>query len=302
MIRLVSDAPAPRAARRPLNLRGNGLNAAPSFVEPRSRRIVRMTATLSLAGVFLAPPLLMLSGSFRRPGLPPPDGLELIPSSTRAANYETAVGLVPFTDQLLNSLVIVLVAVPVTVLVASWAGFAIATAGRRMRWALVGVSVTVLMVPASALWVPRVALLEALGLTGHPLAVALPALMATSPFYVLLMALAYSRVPRSLYEAAALEGLSPVRVWRVVAWPLGRPAAFAVAMLAFVYYWSDFLGPLLLLPDERDWPLSLGLRALAELEPPLYPLFLAAAVLATTPAALAFVLAQRALFHRTLGV
>lgn len=269
---------------------------------PLRHRVARLVGVLVVTAVFLAPLVLLVIGSLRTPGLPPAGGLELLPRQPRVENYATATELVPFGRQLLNSLIIVTVAVPVTVLVASWAGYAIVTAGRRLRWLLIGVSVGVLMVPASALWVPRVVLLESLGLTGHPAAVALPALMATSPFYVLLMALAYARVPHSLYEAAAVEGLTPLATWWRVAWPLGRPAAFAVGALAYVFYWSDFVGPLLLLPSEQDWPLALGLRSLAELEPAVFPLFLAGAVLATMPAALAFGVAQRSLFRRTLGV
>ncbi|MGH3736922.1 MAG: carbohydrate ABC transporter permease [Micromonosporaceae bacterium] len=268
----------------------------------RRHRLTRLAGALAVTAVFLAPLALLVIGSLRTPGLPPAGGLDLVPRQPRPGNYGVAAHLIPFAEQLLNSLVIVAVAVPVTVLVASWAGYAIVTAGARLRWLLIGVSVGVLMVPASALWVPRVVLLESVGLTGHPAAVALPALMATSPFYVLLMALAYARVPRSLYEAAAVEGLSPFTTWWRVAWPLGRPASFAVGVLTFVFYWSDFTGPLVLLPSERDWPLSLGLRALAELEPAVFPLFLAGAVLATMPAALAFAVAQRSLFRKTLGV
>lgn len=267
-----------------------------------SRGVLRLVGALVVTAAFLAPLALMISGSLGEPGRPPPDGLRLAPDGARLDNYSTVLGMLPVARQLANSLIVAALAVPVTVLTASWAGYAIVTAGPRLRQLLIGVSVAVLLVPASALWAPRVALLEALGLTGHPAALALPALMATSPFYVLLMALAYARIPASLYEAAAVEGMTPLQTWRRVAWPLGRPASFAVGVLAFVFYWSDFIGPLLLLPREQDWPLSLGLRALSELEPALFPLFLAGAVLATMPAALAFAAAQRALFRRTLGV
>jgi multiple sugar transport system permease protein len=247
------------------------------------------------------PVVLLLLGSLHRPGLPPPDGLDLWPSDPRGANYRDAGALVPLGRQLLNSLVIVTVAVPVTVLVASMAGFAVVAARRRTRLVLVVVSVCALLVPSAALWVPRVVLLDRLGLTDRTVAVAFPALLGTSPFLVLLFALAYSRVPRELFEAARLEGLSPWRTWRTVALPLARPAAFAVAMLAFVFHWSNVVEPLLLLSHEDGWPVALGVRTLSTLEPTLYPLFLAAAALATVPPVAAFLLAQRALFRGTVG-
>lgn len=258
-------------------------------------------AAATVTVVFTAPLALMVVGSLRQPGLPPPDGFDLWPASPRWENYVDVGGVVPLVRQMLNSLLVAAVAVPVTVLVASWAAFTIVTAGRQVRHVLLAVSVVALMVPPSALWVPRVVLFESLGLTDHVLSPAATALMATTPFFVLLLALAAGRIPRSLFDAAAVEGLSTYRTWRQVALPMTMPATCAVAVLAFLFHWSNLVEPLLLVAAEDEWPVSLGLRTLASFEPTFYPLLLAAAVAVTLPALVAFVLVQRALFHRTLG-
>jgi multiple sugar transport system permease protein len=126
--------------------------------------------------------------------------------------------------------------------------------------------------------------------------------MGTTPFYVLLFALVYSRLPRSLFEAAAVDGLTPLQTWWRVAFPLARPATFAIAVLAFVWHWSNFFDPLIYLSTEERFTLPLGMRALATLEPRLFPLTLAGALIATIPPVLAFVIAQKAFFRRTLEV
>ena len=261
----------------------------------------RVTAGIVVALLFASPLVLMVLGSFRRSGLPPLDGLELLPDVARPRNYVDATTVVPLVRQLVNSLTVVAVAVPVTVLVASLAGFAIVTAAPRTRHALVALSVLAMIVPVSALWVPRTVLLDQLGLTDRTLTVAAPALMATTPLYVLLFALALSRLPRSLFEAARVEGLSPLRTWQRVAVPLSWPTAFAVGVLAFVAHWSNVVEPILWLSREDSWTAALGLRSLASLEPTFYPLLLAAAVMVTAPAVFLFALAQRAFFDRTLG-
>lgn len=251
---------------------------------------------VALSVVFLAPLVVMVLGSLQRPLQPPPDGLDLWPDPAEWSNYETVSRFMPLGRLLLNSLLLVVVAVPVTVVVTSMAGLAIVTArGRPRRW-LLGVSVLMLLVPAAALWVPRVVLLRGLGLADTPLTVALLALAGTTPFYVLLFALAYSRIPASLLEAATLEGLSPFAVWRRIALPLARPAAVAVAALSGLYYWSTFMDPLTLVSSPGNWPVALGLRSLSEMEAALYPIYLAAAVLVTAPALLAFGVAQRSFF------
>lgn len=251
---------------------------------------------LALSALFLAPLVVMVLGSLQRPLQPPPNGLDLWPDPAEWANYATVSRFMPLGRLLLNSLLLVVVAVPVTVVVTSMAGLAIVTARGRLRRWLIGVSVLMLLVPAAALWVPRVVLLRGVGLADTPVTVALLALAGTTPFYVLLFALAYSRIPAALLEAATLEGLSPYAVWRRVALPLARPAAVAVAALSGLYYWSTFMDPLTLVSSPGNWPVALGLRNLSEMEAALYPIYLAAAVLVTAPALLAFGLAQRSFF------
>lgn len=262
----------------------------------------RTTVALGLSLVFVAPLLFMVFGSLRPPGLPPPDGFALLPERFTIDTYRFVFLFIPLTRQMLNSLFVVAVAVPVTVVIASWAGFAIAAAAPRIRRWLIVVTVGAMMVPVTALWVPRFVLLRSIGLTDTLWSLMTPALMATSPFYVLIFALAYSRIPQQIYEAAALDGWSPLQVWRRVAFPLAKPAAFAVAVLAFVAHWSNFVDALLYVSDPALATVPLGLRSLQTLEPANFPLLLAAAALATLPPVVAFILAQRAFFKRTLDV
>ena len=262
----------------------------------------RRGAIALLCVLFLLPMGFMFSGALQAPGRPPADGFDLIPDAANWENFNTITTLIDLWSQMRNSLLVVAVAVPITVVVASWAGFAIVTGSARTRRSLIGVSVVALMIPTTALWVPRFVIFERIGLIDSLWALMTPALMATSPFYVLIFALAYSRIPKGLFEAARIEGLSPLRTWATIAWPLARPAAFAVAMLAFVFHWSNFVDALLYLRSESTYTLPLGLRALQTFEVTLHPLMLAGAAIATIPSLLAFLLGQRALFARTLEV
>jgi len=171
-----------------------------------------------------------------------------------------------------------------------------------MRRRLIVVSLVALMVPVTALWIPRFVMFKWAGLIDNPIVLMLPALMATTPFFVLIFALVYSRIPKQLIEAAALEGLSVWATWWRVAVPLGRSATFAVGVLALVWHWANFVDPLLYLTSEERFTLPLALRTLQTLEATNHPLLLAAAVIATAVPLLAFFIAQRAFFERTLDV
>ena len=261
---------------------------------------VRSVVIAFFAALFLSPLVLMVLGSLRTPGLPPPDGFELIPEFVRWANYQSVFQIVDLATHIRNSLLVVLVAVPITVLVGSWAGYAIVASSPKVRRRLLAITIAAFMVPAGALLIPRFILFRWVGLIDTLWSLMASSLMATTPFFVLIFALAYSRIPRELFEAARVEGSSEFAVWRRVAWPLGRPAVFAVAMLAFVFHWSNFIEAVLYIGSRERYTLSLGLRLLHTLEPALLSILLAGAAVATIPPVLAFLVAQRSLFTKTL--
>jgi multiple sugar transport system permease protein len=253
----------------------------------------RQVAAAAISVAFLLPLVFMVAGSLRRPGLPPPRTPELVPREPSLEAYRQAFDLADLARYTANSLLVAALVVPLSVLVASWAGFAMSRLPERQARALMAASLVALMVPLTALLVPRFAMFRALGLTDTYWPLIAPALIGLSPFYVLLFYWAFRRLPEELLDAARLEGLSVLAIWRRVAMPLVRPVTIAVAVLAFVFTWSNFLDPLIYLFDERKFTLPLGLRSLAALDRQNFPLLLAGAVTATAPVIVAFLYVQR---------
>ena len=251
-----------------------------------------LPATLIAVG-FVLPIVYMVTGSLRTPGTAPPRTAELVPWPPTTGAYERAFELVDLGRYLLNSIVVAAVTVPLTLLVASWAGFALTRLPPRAARFLVAVSLVALMVPLTALLVPRFILFRELGLIDTYAPVVASSLVATTPFYVLLSYWGFRRLPADVVDAARLEGLGPLQVWWRVAMPLVRPLTVAVAVLAFVFSWSNFLDPLIYLVDDELHTLPLGLRSLASLGQQDYPVFLAGAVAATLPVIGAFLYLQR---------
>jgi multiple sugar transport system permease protein len=253
----------------------------------------RHLPALLVCAVFLLPLVYLVTGSLRKAGLPPPRSPELVPSPLAWENYDRAFQLVDIPRYALNSLIVAAFAVPLSVLFASWAGFAMARLPARARTIVIALSLLALMVPVTALLVPRFVIFKQLGLIDTYVPLIAPALVGMSPFYVLIFYWAFTRIPEELYEAARLEGLTPLQTWRRVAMPLVRPVTLAVALLAFVFTWSNFLDPLIYLFEQERFTLPLGLKLLAQLDPQNFPLLLAGAVAATAPVVVAFLIAQR---------
>jgi len=281
--------------------RVRGRERGPSPFPGSAARLWRSTGAVLVVLAFAPPLLLLVAGSLRQPGLPPPPTPELVPDPVSTVGYERAVELGGLFRAGVNSVLVAAVAVPTSVLVASLAGFALARLPRRLTGAAVAASLLALMVPATALLVPRFAIFRALGWTDTLVPLVAPALLGTSPLYALVYYLAFRALPADLYDACRIEDLTPVQTWWRVAMPLVRPVTAAVAALTFVLTWSNFLDPLVYTYDRDLFTLPLALRSLATLDPTNFPVFLAGAVLATLPALVVFGLAQTRFLHQRTG-
>ncbi|MBC7374155.1 MAG: carbohydrate ABC transporter permease [Frankiales bacterium] len=245
--------------------------------------------------VFLAPLALVLAGSLRRVGLPPPQGLELLPAEPGLTAYRALGEITPLGRLLRNSLLVVLVAVPLATLIASWAGFALAQLPSRWRRPLVGGVFALLLVPLPMLWVPRFFLFLELGVLGTLVPLIAPALAATTPFTVLLAYRSFRGVPPELWEAARLEGASALTTWRRVGLPMVTATTTAIAAVAFVFHWGNYLDALLYAQSEATRTLPLGLGELATLDSTDQSVLFAGTAVLAVPAVLALLAVQRPL-------
>ncbi len=261
----------------------------------------RHLLALPLVALFLVPLALLVTTSLRQTGVPLSRQLEWWPADPAWGNYAAVFGLLDLRRYAANSTLVAAAAVPLTVVAASWAGFALAQLPPRWRLGLTALSLAALMVPLSAVWLTRFLLFKEAGLIDSRLALVLPAFGGTSPFYVLLFLWTFLRIPSELFEAGRLDGAGAFRVWRDLALPLARPTAVAVAMLSFVAYWGNFIDPLLYLRSPEKMTLPYALQTLQQLDPSNWPLLMAAAALVTAPAVLVFLVAQRAFLQQFRG-
>ena len=92
-----------------------------------------------------------------------------------------------------------------------------------------------------------------------------------------------------------------VRIWWRVALPLVKPTSAAIALLALVSFWGNFIDPLLYLRAEADLTAPPMLHHLELLGPTNWPVFLAGALVVTLPVVVAFLFAQRFLWSLERG-
>ncbi len=254
-------------------------------------------ARLGIALLFLLPLYWAVIISLRQSGQPPTTTLEWWPSAFHWDTYAEVFRTVPMARYARNSLFVVSLALPLTLLTASLAGFAMTQLSTAWRQRLVTASVALLLVPGMAVWTFRFHILNLLGLVDTLWALIVPGLAGGSPLLVLLFYWAYWRVPHELFESARLDGADAWTVWRRVALPLARPTMMAAALLAFVLYWGDFTTPVLYIYSPKLYTLPIGLQLLRQMDETNLPLLMAASVMMALPIIIFVVLVQ-ALFLR----
>jgi multiple sugar transport system permease protein len=145
-------------------------------------------------------------------------------------------------------------------LFASMAGYALAKYAFPGREAVFNMILAGVLVPATALALPLFLLFSKVDATDTMWAVLLPS--TVSPFGVYLCRIyAAAAVPDDLLEAARLDGASEFRVFFTVAIRLMAPALVTVFLFQFVVVWNNFLLPLVMLQNNRLYPVTLGLAS-----------------------------------------
>jgi len=160
----------------------------------------------------------------------------------------------------------------------------------------------VMLMPNATLVVPLFLEVNAVGLIGSMWSVILP--YSFYPFGVYLAYIFFTTaLPRELLAAARLDGCSEFGVFRRVALPLAAPVVALVAFFSFVANWTNYFLPYVLLPQDDQFPVQVGLGTLLSNVPQFNPTVGALAVerpqlalatlLAITPVLVVFLFSQR---------
>ncbi len=254
------------------------------------RRVGRLLALL-LAVAVVAPFLYMVSTSlmdeFEVFQWPP----RLVPATPQWGNYAAALTAMPFGRFFLNSAVVAACVVVGQVGTSAAAAYAFARLRFPGRDRIFLAFLSVLMVPAVVLLIPRFLIVNALGWVDSYAGLISTELV--SVWGIFLLRQFFLTLPRELEDAARLDGAGEWTIfWRVVL-PLSKPALATLAVFAFVDQWKSFLWPLVVTRTVQMQVVEVGIASFHGLYYTNWPYQMAAAVTATLPLLAVFFVAQR---------
>jgi ABC-type glycerol-3-phosphate transport system permease component len=217
--------------------------------------------------------------------------LHLWPSTVDTSSFSRAWTSLPFSAWYVNSTLIAVVAVAITVTINLLAGYVFAKYRFPGRTVLFLVIVSTLMIPVQVIMVPQFRIVADLGWVDSYWAVIVP--RAAEAFGIFLARQYMLSIPDEVIEAARIDGAGHLRTFTSVVLPLCRPLIAVLVILTFMYRWNEFAWPLIVLKDSELFTVPIGLAFLQGQYGTDYPALMGMALVSTLPVLAVFALFQK---------
>jgi raffinose/stachyose/melibiose transport system permease protein len=232
----------------------------PLAQKPRRKGGVVATVVLTVAAlIWISPLALLLITSLRPLADYIATGPLAWPKEFTWANFSEAWDIGRFGTTYRNSLILLVLKVPIGVLLSAMLAFALSKLRIRFRRTIMFGVFLGLTIPIYITIVPVFIMLRSLGLTNNLLGLVGPYLAFGIPFMVLVLQSFFRQLPNELIEAAKMDGAGEWRIFWTLILPLSLPALITVAILDAVATWNEFLFALILLNSDESKTIPVGL-------------------------------------------
>ncbi|MFD7426955.1 carbohydrate ABC transporter permease [Streptomyces sp. NPDC059814] len=255
-----------------------------------SKHLPRLVLILAAASVLF--PFLALFSAALQPQSELSPGLAW-PSDPQWGNFATAWTTAGFGSLLRSSAVIALGVVPIALILATLAGYGLASMRLRVKGPLFAVLMLGMALPYEAIVIPLYYDLRSVGLLNSYWAVILPLIGLFMPFGVYWMRTHFESLPKELTEAAAVDGAGSWRTLTKVLLPTAGPALTTLGLLYFMWSWNQFLLALVLIQNPAMRTAPSGLGKFVQQFGQNIPLLSAGTIIVITPIVLLYLFFQR---------
>lgn len=189
---------------------------------------------------------------------------KLWPDHPTLANFKRVFGqnhyyLENFWVQLWNSLLIAVSVGVATLVIATFAAFAISRLRVRGGRLVMNLALFTYFIPAAFLAVPMYKTMGNYGLLNSQWSLILAMITIATPYAIWVLKQASDKLPLELDEAARIDGASPWQLFRLVYLPLMAPSMVAVGTYALLLAWNEYLYAFLLLSNDKSVTLAVAL-------------------------------------------
>jgi ABC-type glycerol-3-phosphate transport system permease component len=256
------------------------------------RRAGLLVLNIVLGVVILLPFFWMVSVSLKPATEPFAIPARLWPENPTLENYVTAFRP-EFRTYFVNSLIVSLSTVAITVTLALFAAYAFTRAQFRLLAIAMTLVIVAQMFPASAIIIPIYRLMKSANLLNTYASLIIAYVTVTLPVAIWMLRGFMSNLPLTLEEAAAIDGAGPLRTFFEIIVPLCRPGIVATSVFVLIVTWQEFLFALSFTSTKEMRTLPVGVNDFIGQYGIRYGELMASAVLISLPVILVFFLLQR---------
>ena len=255
-----------------------------------------------VALIYIYPFLISVATSFKPDAEAVANPLSLVPATWTTAAYERLFLRSDYPLWFRNSVIVTIAVTLGRVFINSLAGYALARLEFRGRGLVFAGLVAVMGVPGVVLLIPKFLVINQIGIYDTFAAMIIPLLADAAGIFI--MKNFFESIPRSVEEAARIDGAGPFRTYWSVVLPMATPALITLVILSFQGSWNELAHFIVSAQDPELRTLTKGVAQLASgalSQGSQYPLKLGAAVVMTIPVAILFFVFQRRIMNVTAG-
>jgi len=206
-------------------------------------------------------------------------------------NYFDVFKQMPFGRFMFNSVFIVSSTVFIGLLLNSMIAYALARLRFKGRGFILSFIIALIIIPTEVVVIPLLLMVNRIGWLDSYQVQIVPFIV--DAFSIFLFYQFFIGLPKSLDEAAKIDGANPFQVyWKIIV-PLSKPVFATVAILQFLFRWGDFLWPLMVTRGYEYRPLPVAIQQFFSQDPKVWGDIFAFASMVTIPSLIIFLLFQK---------
>lgn len=207
------------------------------------------------------------------------------------ASYKEIFGRFDIVRYISNSLFYALSVTVGSIIINSLAGYAFATINFKGKKLIFALMLALLVIPGETIMITKFVITQRIGVLNTPLAVILP-LIAT-PLYIYMFTIFFKAISKEVQESAMLEGATKFQIYWKIMLPLSKPAIATVGTLSFIMSWNDYIWPLMVLTNSKQYPLQVAITNINNTQPVYTNQVMAILTISTIPLILIYIFFQK---------
>lgn len=217
----------------------------------------------------------------------------LFPANPTLDNYVYALKVAPFAKYFVNSLVVTICCVSLSMFNTILAAFAFSKLRFPGRDFIFAILVAMMMIPFEMLVITNYTTIVKMGLYDNLLALIIPFL--SSIFYTYILRNFFLSVPNSLYYSAKIDGASDWQfLWQILV-PIAKPSLVTIGLLNAISCWNSFMWSILVINSQANRTLPFGLFAFTNETGIRYEVLMAGATIVVLPMIILFLFCRKSI-------